>query len=80
MIAGRKLVTRAERLFAVGGFVGLESPVLHELGEPGAGRRIVFDDEHSFAGAVGECVQVFHVYKLCVSVPVVGNNYTLQRA
>ena len=68
-----------ERLFAVGGFVGLKSPVLYELGESGAGRRIVFDNEHSFAGAVGECVQVFHVYKLCVSVPVLGKNYTLRK-
>ncbi len=47
----------AERLFAVGGFVGLKSPVLDELGESRAGRRIVLDDEHPFAGAVGERVQ-----------------------
>ncbi len=79
MIAGRKAGDTPKGFFAVCGFVGLKAPVLHELGEAGAGSRIVFDNEHSFAGArwrVSSCLPC-GVYKLWVSVPVRGNNYTL---
>ena len=43
---GRDLL---QRLFAVGGDVGLESPGADELGEPDARRGIVLDDEDAFA-------------------------------
>ena len=37
------------RLFAVGGFVGLKTPGLDELGQPAARGGIVLDDQHAFA-------------------------------
>jgi hypothetical protein len=58
----------AHRLLPVSRFVRLEAPGLNELGEPAAGRGIVFDDEHPFGdhrlGFQGVChlgvVRSFH--------------------
>ena len=46
MIAGRKVVTFRSASSPSARFVGLEAPGLHELGEAGARRGIVLDDEH----------------------------------
>ena len=45
MIAGRNEVIFSHRLFAVGGFVGLEAPRADELGQADTRRGIVLDDQ-----------------------------------
>ena len=42
----------AQRFFTIRRFVGLEAPVLHQLGQAGAGGRIVLHDEHPLARSV----------------------------
>ena len=48
-----------ERLGAVGGGLGGESPRPHQLGQPAARRGIVLDDQDAFGGMrrVGHCFQ-----------------------
>ena len=46
-IEGRNDGDELERFLAVGGGLGRESPRAHQLGQPGARRRIVFDDQHA---------------------------------